>query len=63
MGGADVFLDQPEQEDEQRLREVVCERRSVAICCDDSPRDEAVDPPLWPYLTVSEVAFCEVRYD
>src|SRR5215210_5410720 len=60
-GGADIFLDRPEQEDEQRLREVMCERRSVGICCHDSPHGEAVDPPVRAFHTVSEGEFSEVR--
>ena len=60
-GGADLLLDRPQQEDEQRLREVMCERRSVRICCHDSPHDEAVDPRLRPFHTVSEEEFSEVR--
>ena len=51
--GADVFLDRPEQEDEQRLREVMCEWRSVSICCDDSPHDEAIGPRLRRFHTAS----------
>jgi hypothetical protein len=31
----------------------MCERRSVRICCHDSPHDEAVDPRLRPFHTVS----------
>jgi hypothetical protein len=60
-GGENIFVDRSEQEDEQRLREVMCERRVVSICCHDSPHDEAVDPPVRPFHTVSEVEFCEVR--
>src|SRR5215216_2124032 len=48
-----VFLDRPEQEDEQRLREAMCERRSVRICCHESPHDAAADPHLRPFHTVS----------
>src|SRR5215213_11308393 len=59
--GENIFVDRSEQEDEQRLREVMCERRVVSICCHDSPHDEAVDPPVRPFHTVSEVEFCEVR--
>src|SRR5215216_5599818 len=51
--GADVFVDRPEQEDEQRLREALCKRRSVRICCYESPHGEAVDPPLRAFHTVS----------
>jgi hypothetical protein len=46
-------LDREEQEDEQRLREVVCEGGSVDICCDDSPYDEAARSCLRPFHTVS----------
>src|SRR5215211_5103072 len=46
-------MDRSEQEDEQRLREALCERRSVRICCHDSPHAEAVDSPLRPFHTVS----------
>ena len=59
--GADIFLDRPEQEDEQRLREALCERRSVRVRCYESPHGEAVDPRLRPFHTVSEDEFSEVR--
>src|SRR5215218_9613784 len=59
--GENIFVDRSEQEDEQRLREVMCERRVVSICCHDSPHDEAVDPRLRPFHTVSEGEFYEVR--
>src|SRR5215207_4744529 len=59
--GENIFVDRSEQEDEQRLREVMCERRVVSICCHDSPHDEAVDPPVRPFHTVSEGELCEVR--
>ena len=52
-GGKDVVLDRPEQEDEQRLREAMCERRSVGVRCHDSPHDEAARPCLRPFHTVS----------
>src|SRR5215212_5561009 len=52
-GGADIFLDRAEQEDEQRLREVICERRSVGICCHNSPHDEAARPSLRTFHTAS----------
>src|SRR5215204_371059 len=52
--GALLYLDRPEQEDEQGLREAVCEQRSVRICWHDSPHAEAIDPPLRPFHTVSE---------
>src|SRR5829696_4198073 len=58
--GEDIFLDRPKQEDEQRLREVVCERGSVGICCHDSPHGEAVDPPLRTFHIASEGEFSEV---
>src|SRR5215207_10300328 len=58
--GEDIFLDRPKQEDEQRLREVVCERGSVGICCHDSPHGEAVDPPLRTFNIASEGEFSEV---
>src|SRR5215207_1863854 len=52
--GADLLLDRPEQEDEQRLREVpMCERGSVGICCHDSPDAEVFDPPVRAFHTVS----------
>jgi hypothetical protein len=35
----------------------MCERGSVGICCHDSPHDEAVDPLLRPFHTVSEGEF------
>jgi hypothetical protein len=45
--------DRSEQEDEQRLREVMCERRSVGVRCHDSPHDEAARPCLRTFHTVS----------
>src|SRR5215213_6796714 len=51
--GENIFVDRSEQEDEQRLREVMCKRRVVSICCHDSPHDEAVVPRLRPFHTVS----------
>ena len=30
-GGKDIFLDRSEQEDEQGLRKVMCERRSALV--------------------------------
>jgi transposase len=59
--GADDRLDRPAKEDEQRLREVVCERRGVRVRCDDSPHDEAACPCLRPFHTVSEGKFSKVR--
>ena len=60
-GGADDRLDREEQEDEQRLREVVCERRGVGVRCHDPPHDETARPCLRPFHTVSEGEFSEVR--
>jgi hypothetical protein len=60
-GGEDDRLDRPEQKDEQGLREALCERGSVRICCHESPHGEAVVPLMRPFHTVSEVAFYEVR--
>src|SRR5215207_3482693 len=54
-------MDRPEQEDGQRLREAVCERRGVGVRCHDSPHDEAARPHLRPFHTVSEGVFSEVR--
>ena len=34
---------------------------SFCICCHDPPYDEAVDPPLRTFHTVSEEKFCEVE--
>jgi hypothetical protein len=53
-GGAEIFMDRPQYEDEQRLQEVMCEWRSVGICCHDSPHDEAVDPSLRAFHTASQ---------
>ena len=55
-----AWIDQ-QQEDEQGLREVVCERRGVGICCHDSPHDEAARPCLRTFHTASEYEFSEVR--
>jgi hypothetical protein len=41
-GGADVFLDRPEQKDEQRLRAAAGERRSLYLCSDESPDGEEI---------------------
>ena len=54
-------MDRPQQEDEQRLGEDMCERRNVRICCHDSPYGEAVEPCLRPFYTISEGEFSEVR--
>src|SRR5919112_999444 len=52
-GGADDRLDRPKQEDEQGLREVVCEWRSVRICCHDPTHGEGDRPRLRTFHTVS----------
>src|SRR5215203_1607375 len=59
--GADAVMDRPEQEDEQGLREVMCERGSVGVRCHDSPHDEAARPCLRTFHTASEGEFSEVR--
>jgi hypothetical protein len=59
-GGADDRLDRLKQEDEQGRREVVCEWRSVRICCHDPPHGEANRPRLRTFHTVSEGKFSEV---
>src|ERR671910_2629959 len=60
-GRTHVFVDRPEQEDEQRLREAMCERRSVGVRCHDSPHAEAPCSHLRAFHTVSEGVFSEVR--
>ena len=37
--------------------------KRVGICCYDSPHEEAIDPPLRPFHTVSEGEFSEVRME
>ena len=59
---ADDRLDRAEQEDEQRLREVMCERRSVRICCHESPHGEAARPCLRPFHTVSNPSSGKFTY-
>src|SRR5919112_3614431 len=59
--GADDRLDRPAKEDEQRLREVMCERGGVGVRCHDSPHDEAARPSLRTFHTASEEEFCELR--
>src|SRR5215207_972551 len=54
-------MDRPEQEDEQGLREVMCERGSVGVRCHDSPHDEAARPCLRTFHTASEGEFSEVH--
>jgi transposase len=51
-GRANVVMDRPKQEDEQRLREVVCERR-FGVRCHDPSHDEAACPRLRTFHTVS----------
>jgi putative transposase len=46
-------MDRPQQEDEQRLPEALCERGSVGICCHDSPHEEAARPCSRTFHTVS----------
>ena len=58
--GADDRLDRSAKEDEQRLREVVCEQRSIGVRCHDSPHDEAARPCLRTFHTASEGEFSEV---
>ena len=52
-GRADDRLDRPEQEDEQRPRAALCERRGVRVRCHDSPHDEAARPRLRAFHTAS----------
>src|SRR5918994_6420462 len=60
-GGADTFLDRPTEDDEQRLRAALCERRSARVCCHDPPHGEAARPSLRVFHTASEGEFSEVR--
>jgi putative transposase len=60
-GGADDRLDRSAKEDEQGLREAVCERGSVGVRCHDPPHDEAPRPNLRPFHTASEGVFSEVH--
>ena len=53
VGGAYAVMDRPAKEDEQRLREAVCERRSVRVRCHDSPHDEAARLSLRTFHTAS----------
>ena len=59
--GEDIFMDRPVQKDEQGLREVMCERRSVRVRCHESPYAEAASSRLRPFHTASEGGFSEVR--
>src|SRR5215218_3963971 len=62
VGSGTLFcLHWPQPQDEQGLREAMCERGSVRICCHESPHGEAVSSPLRLFHTVSEGKFCEVR--
>src|SRR5215218_5985479 len=60
-GGTNAILDRPAKEDEQRLREALCEQRSVGVRCHDPPHDEATRPSLRTFHTASEGKFSEVR--
>src|SRR5215208_1904927 len=60
-GRAYAVLDRPAKEDEQRLREVVCERGSVGVRCHDPSHDQAARPSLRTFHTASEGEFSEVR--
>src|SRR5215208_4919063 len=60
-GGEDDRLDRPAKEDEQRLREAVCERGGDGVRCHDPPHDEAARPSLTTFHTASEGEFCELR--
>src|SRR5215213_2138592 len=54
VGSGTLFcLDWPQPQDEQGLREAMCERGSVRICCHESPHGEAVSSPLRLFHTVS----------
>src|SRR5215207_2444772 len=59
--GTLLCVDLAQPKDEQRLREAVCERRSVRICCHESPHAEAVSSCLRLFHTVSEGEFSEVE--
>src|SRR5215204_2440128 len=52
-GGTLICLDLPQQEDEQRLREVVCNQRGVCVRCHESPHAEAIGSHLRLFHTVS----------
>jgi hypothetical protein len=60
-GRANAVMDRSEQEDEQRLREAVCERGSVGVRLHDPPHGEAARSCLRTFHTVSEGLFSEVR--
>ena len=46
-------VDRPAKEDEQGLREALCERGGVGVRCHDSPHDEAARSCLRTFHTVS----------
>jgi transposase len=52
-GGTLLGLGVPQPQDEQGLREALCERRSVRVRCDEPPYDKAVGSHLRPFHTVS----------
>jgi hypothetical protein len=52
-GGALLAMDLSQQEEEQGLREALHERRSVRICCDDTPHGKAIGSCLILFQTVS----------
>jgi hypothetical protein len=56
-GGTLLCLDLSQQEDEQRLREVVCNQRGVGVRCHESPHAEAIGSHLRLFHTVSEGEF------
>jgi hypothetical protein len=58
--GADIGMDRAQQEDEQRLWAVVCERGGVGVRRHDPPHGEAARSCLRTLHTVSEGVFCEV---
>src|SRR5215217_4125380 len=60
-GGENIFMDRSEQEDEQRLREVVCKWRRSRVRCHESPHAEAIGSHLRLFHTVSKGEFSEVR--
>src|SRR5215216_4942019 len=52
-GGTLLCLDRSQPKDEQGLREVMCEWRSVRVRCHESPHGEAVSSHLRLFHTVS----------
>ena len=57
--GAHLLLTLSEQADEQGLREAVCYRRGVHLCCDDAPDGKAVGPCLGIFKQSLEGVFSE----